>query len=358
MNDHAYFMQRALSLAAHGRFTAHPNPMVGCVIVNNGIIVGEGWHVQPGTPHAEVHALQQAGSLAAGADIYINLEPCSHTGRTPPCVDALIAARVKRVIIPFTDPNPRVNGGGIARLQKVGIEVITGIEAEQAARLNRFFLHAMATRKAYVIAKWAMTLDGHLTLANPNQRWITGENARDHTHQQRAQVGAILIGANTLRLDKPQLTARPQNIAPTLIKHPRRIILSSNGDLDNALLSQLSGDTWVVSAKANKALANLPRVNQLIIPNAENPEQVDLSQLLTWLVEQECHSLLVEGGNQTLAAFLQANLIDELQIYQALIHSGWKDKSSLSFFVDQSQWSVQDMQHFGQDIFIRATKHV
>ncbi|MFN7097352.1 MAG: bifunctional diaminohydroxyphosphoribosylaminopyrimidine deaminase/5-amino-6-(5-phosphoribosylamino)uracil reductase RibD, partial [Gammaproteobacteria bacterium] len=214
MNDHAYFMQRALSLAAHGRFTAHPNPMVGCVIVNNGQVVGEGYHVQPGTPHAEVHALQQAGSLAAGADIYINLEPCSHFGRTPPCIDALIAANVKRVIIPFTDPNPRVNGQGIARLQEVGIEVIHGIETEKAIALNRFFLHAMNTGKAYVIAKWAMTLDGQLTLANPTQRWITEVEARDHTHQQRAQVGAILIGANTLRLDKPQLTARPRDIDP------------------------------------------------------------------------------------------------------------------------------------------------
>jgi diaminohydroxyphosphoribosylaminopyrimidine deaminase/5-amino-6-(5-phosphoribosylamino)uracil reductase len=368
MNDHAYFMQRALSLAAHGRFTAHPNPMVGCVIVNDGNIVGEGWHVRPGTPHAEVYALHQAGSLAAGADVYINLEPCSHFGRTPPCVDALIAAKVKRVIIPFTDPNPRVNGNGINQLQQAGIEVITGVEAKKAAALNRMFLHAMATRRAYVIAKWAMTLDGQLTLANPHQRWITSEDARNHTHLQRAQVGAILIGANTLRLDKPQLTARPPNIDPATIKHPRRIILSSHGNIDSSLLSKLPGETWVVSAKENsfspypsfaREEGNVTgKIHQLIMPHEKNPNRIDLQQLLTWLFEQECNSVLVEGGAHTLTAFFQEDLVDETHIYQALMHSGWVDKPALPFFVNQQNWTVHESQHFEQDIFIRATKHV
>lgn len=354
MFDHAYFMERALSLAARGSFTAHPNPMVGCVIVNQNAIVGEGWHRMPGTPHAEIHALNQAGDAAKGADVYVNLEPCSHTGRTPPCVDALIKAQVARVIIPFADPNPRINGQGIARLQAAGIEVIIGIKQDKARELNRFFLKAMATNQAYVIAKWAMTLDGQLTQSNPSVRWITGEAARHHAHQQRAQVSAILIGANTLRLDKPQLTARfTKN---ETIKQPRRIILSTTGDiLPN--LQHMTGNIWVVTAQTTQSFHTQPNVHHVPLPMESEPSRIDLSRLLTWLTAEDCHSLLVEGGNQTHAAFFNAGLVDELHIYQALKHSGHDERASVPFFKDQQNWQVIEIQQLKHDVFIRGTKN-
>lgn len=352
MSIHTHFMLRALLLAERGLYTAHPNPMVGCVIVKDGTIVGEGWHIKPGTPHAECHALQQAGTQATGADVYITLEPCSHFGRTPPCVSALIAAKVKRVIIPFTDPNPKVNGQGLDQLRQAGIEIIIGIEAEKAAALNRFFLTAMQKQRPYVIAKWAMTLDGQLTLADPQQRWISNEAARQHTHHYRARVGAIAVGANTLRLDQPLLTARPQDVAPEIIQHPLRLILSREGKVDIHYLRQLPGATRVVTAQASS------NENPEYLPfPAKHHNDIDLSQLLTWLVQQEKYSLLVEGGKQILAAFFAEDLVDEIHIYQSMQHSQLTDPA-LPFLNKQKNWTVVETQHFGSDIFIRAIKDV
>ncbi|NNM58291.1 MAG: bifunctional diaminohydroxyphosphoribosylaminopyrimidine deaminase/5-amino-6-(5-phosphoribosylamino)uracil reductase RibD [Legionellales bacterium] len=352
MSNHAYFMQRALSLAERGCFTAHPNPNVGCVIVKNGLVVGEGWHEKPGTPHAEIHALQQAGSLAEGADLYVNLEPCNHFGRTPPCVDALIKAKIKRLIIPFIDPNPRVNGQGIARLKAAGIEIIDGVETERAAELNRFFLNAMIKQRPYIIAKWAMTLDGGLSLANPAERWITCENARYHAHQQRAQIDAILVGAHTLRMDKPQLTARLT--LDGYIKQPRRIILSSKGQFESELLEQIVGDIWVVTAAPTADLPQFPHIHYLHFPLATDITQIDLYQLMNWLFEEECYSLLVEGGGHTLTHFFKTDLIDEVHIYQRVKHSGLLNQPSVPFFSEQENWLLKDVQKIDQTIFIKA----
>lgn len=358
MNDHAYYMQRALSLAARGQFSAHPNPMVGCVIVNNNILVGEGWHHAPGTPHAERHALAQAGSAAAGADVYVNLEPCAHTGRTGPCADALIAARVKRVFIPFADPNPRVNGQGIAKLKAHGIDVISGIETADAQFLNRVFLYAQSTQQAYVIAKWAMTLDGQLTVADPNQRWISSADAREHAHQQRACIDAIVVGAETFRLDKPQLTARPLNIDITPLKQPKRLILSGHRSLTREDFAHVHDELWLVTPHAHEALQPLAHIHQLILPDPADPQRINLSALLRWLVEAECHSLMVEGGNHTLASFFKAGYVNECHLYQSLIHSGFSQTTSLSFLHEQPAWHIQHVQHWEHDLFIQGTRDV
>lgn len=355
MSNHAYFMQRALSLAERGCFTAHPNPNVGCVIVKNGLIVGEGWHQMPGTPHAEIHALQQAGTLAEGADVYVNLEPCSHFGRTAPCADALIKAKIKRLVISLTDPNPLVNGVGMARLQAAGIEVIEGVEAERAAELNRFFLKAMSTKKPYVIAKWAMTLDGQLNLADPSKRWISCENARHHAHQQRAQVDAILVGAQTLRVDKPQLTARVTATDSIGIKQPRRVVLSSNGEIEPQLLEQISGDIWVVTATPQASLPQFQHVHYLHFPL--NAAQIDLFSLMDWLFKEECYSLLVEGGSHTLNHFFKADLVDEFHIYQRVRHSGLLNQVSVPFFSEQENWLLKDVEKIDQTIFMRGIKN-
>jgi diaminohydroxyphosphoribosylaminopyrimidine deaminase / 5-amino-6-(5-phosphoribosylamino)uracil reductase len=218
------FMRTALLLAERGRYSVNPNPLVGCVIELNGKIVGQGWHQQAGSPHAEIIALRAAGHRARGANVYVTLEPCCHYGRTPPCVDALIEAQVKAVHIPFIDPNPLVNGAGVAKLRAAGIEVLIGAAAQIARQQNQIFLHHIATGRPFVVAKWAMTLDGQFNLtatAHDNTAathdttnashikatpWITQLPARRHSHYTRCWLGAVLVGANTVIADDPLLT--------------------------------------------------------------------------------------------------------------------------------------------------------
>jgi diaminohydroxyphosphoribosylaminopyrimidine deaminase/5-amino-6-(5-phosphoribosylamino)uracil reductase len=350
-------MRRALALAEQGRFTAHPNPMVGCVIVRDGKIVGEGWHQQPGTPHAEVHALHQAGTLAAGSDVYINLEPCSHIGRTPPCVDALIKANVRRVIIPFADPNPRVKGTGIQRLQAAEIEVVTGIEVEAAAALNRTFLYAMQHERPYVIAKWAMTLDGQLSMAAPAQRWITGEIARAHVHQHRAQVDAVIVGANTVRADNPYLTARLSD--PDLqakIKQPLRVILSHQGNIpfhSHIIAETMPGKTWVVTAVPVQNPHTSSTVEWIHLPAATQTEAVDLNALLHRLFQQDVMSVIVEGGSCVLEQFFAADLVNEVHLYLALKQSGHMQQG-VGFLPQELPWHLVESMQLGNDIFVRC----
>lgn len=351
-------MQRALALAARARFSAHPNPMVGCVIVRDNTIIGEGWHIQPGAPHAEIHALQQAGTAAKNADVYVTLEPCCHIGRTPPCIDALIRAQVKRVFVAVTDPNPKVNGQGIQRLQQAGIEVITGIAQQAAYQLNRKFMYAMQQHKPYVIAKWAMTTDGHLTMADKTQRWITGEIARQHAHMQRAQAGAILIGANTLRHDNPQLTARLPLAATEIIQQPLRIILSTaanNLSLQSHLLSaNLPGETWLVTAQTTNIQHALPtNVKHIILPHAQQPNQIDLTALLKQLFLAEKYSLIVEGGTQVLTQFFAENLVNEAHLYQSQKHSGWRNIPTAPFISNTQHWQLNASEQLATDTFLQ-----
>lgn len=356
MQQSEYYMQRALALAARARFSAHPNPMVGCVIVRDNTIVGEGWHIQPGTPHAEIHALQQAENAAKNADVYVSLEPCCHTGRTPPCVEALIHAQVKRVFLAVTDPNPKVNGQGIQQLTQAGIEVITGIEHQAAYELNRKFIMAMQQQRPYVVAKWAMTRDSQLTLADNNERWITDAPARQHAHIYRAQAGAILIGANTLRQDNPQLTARLSLAATHKMQQPLRIVLSATTDnlpLESHILSgNLAGETWIVTA-GNSTLKNpLPaNVRHLVLPSANQPHQVDLTQLLQQLFIAEKYSLIVEGGAQVLTQFFAENLVNEAHVYQSPKHSGWNNAAAIPFLSNLASWQLSAYEILENDTF-------
>ena len=217
-------MRRALRLAERG-FTP-PNPMVGCVLVRDGVNVGEGWHPYAGQPHAEVFALRAAGEKATGATAYVTLEPCSHFGRTPPCADALIAAKVKRVVVATPDPNPQVSGRGLARLQAAGIEVALGVLEAQARRVNEAFLHFHTTGIPFVTLKAAMTLDGKIATRTGDLQWITGPKARRFVHLQRARSGAVLVGIGTLLADDAQLTARLPGV--TLPRQPLRIVVDSH----------------------------------------------------------------------------------------------------------------------------------
>ena len=222
-------MKQALRLAAKGRGTTSPNPMVGAILVKNGRIVGKGYHRRAGAPHAEILALQQAGSRSHGATLYVTLEPCSHTGkRTPPCVPAIITARPRRVVVAMRDPNPHVNGQGIRRLRQSGLTVNIGCLQEEAKQLNEAYVHWVKTGRPFVILKAAMTLDGKIATASGESKWITGAKARLHVHRLRSQVDGIMVGIGTVLKDDPQLTARlPEKDHLTTLRQPVRIVLDT-----------------------------------------------------------------------------------------------------------------------------------
>lgn len=223
-SDHALWMQRCLTLARQAMGRTAPNPMVGCVIVKDGAVVGEGFHPKAGEPHAEVFALREAGDRARGATLYVNLEPCNHHGRTPPCSEAVVKAQVARVVVGMVDPDPRVAGGGIERLRQAGIEVIVGVEEQACRDLNEAFVHRVIHHQPFGILKYAMTLDGKIATTSGHSAWITSEAARTYVHHLRAQCGAVIVGTNTVNRDDPQLTSHQTD--NTAIPNPIRVVMS------------------------------------------------------------------------------------------------------------------------------------
>lgn len=318
------FMAQALRLAEKGRFTCRPNPMVGCVIVKNNIIIGSGAHLKAGELHAEIHALNEAGLNAAGADIYVTLEPCSHFGRTAPCVDALIKASVKSVHIALLDPNPLVAGKGIQKLRAAGIEVFVGECAQQAYDLNKAFLYYITHKKPFVIAKWAMSLDGKIS-SDPSyitekNRWITSEIARAHAHWLRAQVDAIMVGENTVKIDDPDLTVR-YGYDASLYTLPRPIVLTPFGNIDhNRKLFTYGRNTLVITNEkvCPLFLAMLEQNNiEYCFISLDKNNCFNLSMILDMLATKYISTLLVEGGSYLLSSFFSAGLVHKVYTYMA-----------------------------------------
>lgn len=311
-------MKQALTLAQKGQYTCAPNPMVGCVIVKDDRLIGCGFHERTGGPHAEVFALREAGENAHNADVYLTLEPCSHTGRTPPCVNALLAARVKRVHIALLDPNPLVNGKGVEALKNAGIEVVLGEEQEAAYQLNQPFFHVMKHRRPYVIAKWAMTLDGKIGTPENSpltDRWITGEQSRRHSHLTRARVCGIAIGAQTLRHDRPQLTVRLPDFEAN---QPIPIIVTLTGDIDLSLPLFHPSRKSIVITGPNAPTSFLKALEDKEIKSIIAPFRGEKELELTAALSQlPIKTLLVEGGRRLLSAFYKQNLINEIHTYIA-----------------------------------------
>ncbi|QUN06749.1 bifunctional diaminohydroxyphosphoribosylaminopyrimidine deaminase/5-amino-6-(5-phosphoribosylamino)uracil reductase RibD [Shewanella yunxiaonensis] len=319
-------MSRAIMLARRGRYTTRPNPNVGCVIVDaNGVIVGEGWHQRAGGPHAEVHAWRMAGDKARGATAYVTLEPCSHYGRTPPCANGLIAQGLKRVVIAMTDPNPQVAGRGIAMLQAAGIDVCSGLLADEARKLNPGFLSRMERGRPYVTVKLAASLDGKTALANGESKWITGPAAREDVQRLRALSCAVVTGIDTVLADDPSMNVRYQQLGylqqqldeDELIQ-PLRVVLDSRCRMPaTARMLSLPGQTLLVSCQAYPAefMRTLPaNVQCLQLPDVAG--RIDLSALLQYLATS-CNSVLVEAGATLCGAFISNALADELVLYQA-----------------------------------------
>lgn len=314
-DDYGY-MARALQLAERGLYTTDPNPRVGCVLVRDGAIVGEGWHARAGEPHAEVHALRAAGERARGATAYVTLEPCCHHGRTPPCSDALIAAGVARVVVGLQDPNPRVAGGGLAQLEAAGIETRSGLLAAESEALNPGFVSRMRRGRPYVRCKLAMSLDGRTAMASGESKWITGEHARADVQRLRARSSAIVTGIGTVLADDPALTARlPEGVA----SQPLRVVLDhALRTPPTARLLREPGATLVIGTSEAEAPreALLAAGAEIVLLNASQ-DRMAPAEVLEVLAAREINEVLLEGGATLAGAFLQSGLIDELVIYMA-----------------------------------------
>jgi len=312
------WMAEAIRLAARVLNTTHPNPRVGCVIVGEGRIVGQGWHERPGGPHAEVNALREAGAAARGATAYVSLEPCCHSGRTPPCTEALISAGVSRVVYAAGDPNPRVAGGGARALAAAGIEVSAQVLEAAALALNPGFHARMSRGRPWVRSKIASSLDGRTALGNGESRWITGEAARADVQRQRAHCSAILTGIDTVLLDDPRLDLRLEQSEPAC--QPLRIVLDSSLRLAaGARLFSCGGQVLVLTCEADPArqaplLAAGARIETLA---AGGDGRLELGAVLQRLAELEINDVLVEAGPTLNGALLAAGLIDELLVYMA-----------------------------------------
>lgn len=322
------WMRRALRIAERG-FTP-PNPMVGCVLVREGVKVGEGWHPSVGQPHAEVFALRDAGERAQGATAYVSLEPCSHFGRTPPCADALIAAKVRRVVVATLDPDARVGGRGLAKLQAAGIEVALGVLEAQARRVNEAFLHFHTTGVPFLTLKAAMTLDGKIATRTGDSQWITGPRARRYVHLQRARSGAVLVGIGTLLADDAQLTARLPGIV--LPRQPLRIVVDSRlrTPPDSAAVRVATPEAPLLIATCapadpDRALALLRDGVEILPLSGDEKGHVDLPALMQELAKRQVISVWAEGGGELHAALLQARLAHRAFFFIAPKLLGGKD---------------------------------
>ncbi|MGP9768360.1 bifunctional diaminohydroxyphosphoribosylaminopyrimidine deaminase/5-amino-6-(5-phosphoribosylamino)uracil reductase RibD [Halomonas sp. AOP13-D3-9] len=367
--DHRY-MARALQLAQKGLYTTDPNPRVGCVIVRDEQIVGEGFHRCAGEPHAEIHALNAAGERAQGATAYVTLEPCSHTGRTGPCAVALKEAGVSRVVIAMVDPNPQVSGRGIRMLEEGGVEVAVGLLESEARGLNPGFIARMTQQRPFVRLKMAMSLDGRTAMGSGESQWITGPEARTQVQRLRARSSAILSGVESLIMDDSRLTLRKEqlyldNVDDVVRRQPLRVILDTHLRLPLAAACLSEPGRTLVITTPEHAEEKRERLIQAgaevqIVP-AGSDGRIDLVAMLQWLAENEqVNELLVETGATLAGAMLDAALVDELQLFVAPTLLGGEARPlfalpGLSRMADQRRLTIHDMRAVGRDWRIIAS---
>ncbi|HEU0282698.1 MAG TPA: bifunctional diaminohydroxyphosphoribosylaminopyrimidine deaminase/5-amino-6-(5-phosphoribosylamino)uracil reductase RibD [Gallionella sp.] len=385
------WMAQALRLAERGLYSTSPNPRVGCMLVKNDDIVGSGWHERAGEPHAEVHALREAGAAARGATAYVTLEPCSHHGRTPPCAEALIEAGVARVVVAAQDPNPEVAGAGIARLCVAGIVVECGLMEAEARELNIGFFARMTHGTPWVRSKIAMSLDGRTALGNGKSQWITGDAARQDVQRWRARSCAVMTGINTVLADDPQLNVREIEAAAltrrgealgcgkggqaadcasevstvlkaAAVRQPLRVVLDSQLriPLEARVLYGSGGNVLIYTALHNeRKMAALQDLGATVVVMPDGNGQVDLPAILRDLAQRGCNEVLVEAGSTLNGALLRAGLADELLLYIApqLLGDAARGMAQLGELTSLDQrvnlkW--QDMRQVGEDLRILA----
>ncbi len=317
--DDVDFMNRALELAGRGQGSTSPNPMVGAVVVKAGRIVGEGYHEAVGRAHAEVNAIETAGRRAAGATLYVTLEPCNHTGRTPPCTEAILAAGIRRLVVAMADPNPHVRGGGIDILRKQGVEVTTGVQENRARRLNEAYFKYITTGLPHVVVKCAATLDGWIATHSGDSKWVSGQRSREYVHRLRHAMDAILVGIETVETDDPQLTVRLEDVEGI---HPRRIILDTHLRIaGNARVLQLRDgvDTVVVtgSSVSEDRRKKIAGTGVRVLAAPVKNDRIDLNALMPLLGRMQITSLLIEGGGAVIASALHDRVVDKIMFFYA-----------------------------------------
>jgi len=356
---HLKMMRAALALARRGLGKTSPNPAVGCLIVRDGVVVGRGWHRKAGTPHAEVHALNDAGGLAAGADVYVTLEPCAHFGKTPPCAEALVAAGVARVYVALVDPNPLVAGKGIEILRSAGIEVRTGLLEGPCRELNLPFIKWIATGRPFLILKSALTMDGKSATSGGDSRWITGDPARREVHRLRGVVDAIMVGVGTVLKDDPLLTCRVPGG-----KDPIRIVVDTNlrVPLHAAIFNPRSAARTIVATCCSDParLAAVVAHGGEILPCGARDGGVDLADLMERLGSLGVQSILLEGGSHLAGAALRAGLIDRCLIFLAPklvggVGMGQFAGEGVSMMGDAIRLEGMTVKRIGADLLVQGT---
>lgn len=357
----ARYMARALQLARRGLYTTDPNPRVGCVVVKNGAVVGEGWHVRAGEPHAEVIALQAAGDQARGADVYVTLEPCCHHGRTPPCTETVVRAGVRRVVAAMHDPNPLVAGKGVAALQTAGIDVAVGLMQAGAEALNPGFIARMGRGHPWVRLKSGASLDGRTALKSGESRWITGEPARRDVQRLRARSSAILTGIGTVLADDPALTVRAFDIG----RAPLRVVVDSQLRMPaTAQMLRLPGRTLIATTESGSTNERaLTDAGAEIVHLPAKGWRVDLAALLRHLAALGVNELLVEAGPELCGALLHARLVDEIVVYLAPHIMGDQARglfqlpalTAMTAMTDRTELAITDIRAVGSDWRVQAT---
>jgi len=356
------YMRRALDLAARARGRTSPNPMVGAVLVNEGGVVGEGFHAFAGSDHAELEALRAAESAAAGATLYVTLEPCCHFGRTPPCVDRIIKAGIRRVVAACEDPNPAVSGKGFATLRAAGLTVDVGVLEQEAAHLNEAFFTYIRTGRPFVILKAAASLDGKIATQTGDSRWITGESARQHVHHLRDEVDAVLVGIGTVLRDDPMLTTRLGKLDQ---RDPARVVVDNLARLPlrAQVINRASTAPTIVAVSEMAPRARLEAleregVQALVVP--ASPRRVSLAHLMDALGKMGFLSVMIEGGAEINASALQDGVVDKLLLFLAPVLIGGKSTPTAvggeGIETLRQATRVRDVrvERFGEDILIQG----
>ncbi len=354
-------MRRALALARKGVGKTAPNPAVGCVIVRDGLVVGEGWHRKAGTPHAEVHALDAAGADARGADLYVTLEPCCHHGKTPPCTEAIIASGIQRVVVGMIDPFLQVSGKGIQRLREAGIRVEVGLLEAECRELNKGFIKSVTTGMPYVIYKTAMTLDGNIATVIGHSRWVTGEQSRKQVHLLRATCDAVMVGVDTIIVDNPQLTVRHVKgrdplrvIVDTRLRTPESVHVLHGADAHKTVIATCETDSSVHERYTQQGAR--------ILVCREVEGRVALDDLLHQLQQIGVQTILLEGGSRLAGDMLQRGLIDEFLFFFApkLIGNGFAPFAmpGVTTMHDAYTLQIQKISRCGEDLVVCAKPEV
>lgn len=351
-----FYMKRALSLAERGRGMTGTNPMVGAVLVKDGEIIGEGWHHGFGDDHAEVNCLKNAKGSPSGATIYVNLEPCSHYGKTPPCVKTIINAGITRVVVGTLDPNPRVAGRGVHILKQSGIEVVVGVMEEECRKLNRAFFSSILKRRPYITTKYATTIDGKIATNTGESQWITGEEARMDGHILRGQVDGIMVGTGTVLADDPKLSNRSgEGVQPT------RIILDRRGIIDgNANVYDGSQKTIVYTSDMDEEKEGILASRGVIVVRINSVDgKLPLKEVLTDLYETKfIGHVLIEGGGRLHGSLIDEDLVDEFVLYLApTIFGGGKsaiEGEGIESLKDRKDFEIIDVERLGDDLCIRG----